>query len=456
MKKNQTLFTIMSLSLFAVGCGEYQKNPVADLEQMRQNARIEMQKGPDKPRTITNEIIVEKQVLVVKEESSIDEKLIVITPDTQMTFNEGKESRFNIRARVLVPGISIKLTAQGLPDGARLEKSTKEKDLYILVWNPALYTVPTTAMMKTFNVKVSAEVDGAENAQVAEKLKGLVREKEFTIFLFKNQEAPTSLVVTGLSAEINENTLTPFSVTVKVPGIDGKSPQKPRLVVSYDSVSYTAGNSFLELDGSRYVVADLNKKEAEYLGDSNWKFTMLFDTKNIAIQPQLAKDGSLLANADGTRVRLSFKVYSPSGIATPESLAQVKVRYTKPISAPRFDVSGLGQQGLEVSPGQNVTLKFTVASVDSQAQVKVETPTTSLPGELDVVCKDSAASGAAKQDCTLTWSIPCKTSVEQLTGEMAMNAVSIVNGRNSEVTAYKLKVLPSKEDKKLCSTEAAK
>lgn len=455
MKKNQTLLTIMSLSLFAVGCGEYQKNPVADLQQMRQHARIEIEKGPDKPRTITNEIVVEKQVLVVKEESTIDEKLIVITPDAQMTFNEGKKGRFNIRARVLVPGISVKLTAQGLPEGARLEKSKTEKDLYVLIWNPALYTVPTTGVMKTFNVKVSAEVDGAENAQVAEKLKGLVREKEFSLFLFKNQEAPTSLAVSGLAAEINENTLTPFSVTVKVPGIDGKSPQKPRLVVSYDGVSYTAGNSFLELDGSRYVVADLNKKDAEYLGDSNWKFTMLFDTKNIALQPQLAKDGSLLAKADGTRVRLSFKVFSPSGIATPESLTQVKIRYTKTISAPRFDVSGLGQQGLQVSPGQKVTLKFTVATADSQARVQVEAPSTSLPGAPGLECKNSAA-GAAKQDCTLTWSVPCNTSAEQLTGDISMDAVSAVNGRNSEVTAYKLKVLPSKEDKKLCSTEAAK
>lgn len=455
MKKNQTLITLMSLSLFAVGCGEYQKNPVSDLQQMRQNAKVEIQKGPDKPRTITNEIVVEKPVLVVKEESTIDEKFIVITPDPQMTFSEGQAGQFKIRARVLVPGITVKLTAQGLPEGARLEKSTQEKDLYLLTWTPQLYTIAANAAMKSYTAKVTAEVASANSAQEAEKLKGLVREKEFNLFLFKNQEAPSALTVTGLNSELDENTLNTFNVTVKVPGTDEKVPQKPRLVVSYDGVSYSAGNSFLELDGARYVVADLNKKEAEYVGDSKWKFTLIFDTKNIAVQPQLSKDGTLLSKADGTRVRLSFKVYSPSGLATPETLSQVKIRYTKTISAPRFDVSGLGQQGLQVSPGQKLTLNFTVLSADSQAQVKVEGPSSSLPGSINVDCKNAAA-GAAKQECTLSWSVPCNTSAEQLTGEIAMNAVSVVNGRNSEITAYKLKVLASKEDKKLCPAEAAK
>lgn len=455
MKKNQTLITLMSLSLFAAGCGEYQKNPVQDLEQMRQNAKVELQKGPDKPRVITNEIVVEKPVLVVKEESSIDEKFIVITPDSQMTFSEGQQSQFKIRARVLVPGITVKLSAQGLPDGARLEKSTQEKDLYILTWTPDLYTVPSNAAMKSFTAKVTAEVSGANNTQEAEQLKGLVREKEINFFLFRNQEAPSSMVVSGLSSEINENSLTPFNVIVKVPGTDAKAPQKPRLVVSYDGVSYTAGNSFLELDGARYIVADLNKKDAEYIGDSKWKFTMIFDTKNIAVQPQLGKDGSLLANADGTRVRLNFKVYSPYGLSTPESLTQVKIRYTKPISSPRFDVTGLGQQGLQVSPGQNVTLKFSVLSGDTNAQVKVEDISTALPGSPSLKCQQ-ATSGAAKQECTLSWSVPCTSTADQLTGEISMSAQSVVNGRNSDVTVYKLKVLAAKENKQLCPAEATK
>jgi hypothetical protein len=117
---------------------------------------------------------------------------------------------------------------------------------------------------------------------------------------------------------------------VTVPGIDGSASMKPRLVISYDGVSFTAGNSFLELDGSRYVVADLNHKDPEYLGNAQWKFSLIFDTKNISVQPQLAKDGSILKAADGSRVRLSFKAYNPYGLATPETLTQLKIRYAKP------------------------------------------------------------------------------------------------------------------------------
>lgn len=335
-KHSQSFITLVSLSLLAAGCGEYQKNPVPDLEKMREHGRLEMQKGPDKPRVITNDVIREVPVIVVKEQATIDENFIIITPDAQMTFNEGQASHFSIRARVLVPGIEIKLKASGLPSGARLEKSKSEKDLYVLTWTPDLYTVPSNAAMKSYTVKVTAEVTSAENPANAEKLKGLVREKEFPLFLFRNQEGPSGLSVSGIAPEIAEGSLVPFTVTVKVPGTDDKVPQKPRLVVSYDGVSYTAGNDFLELDGARYVVAILNKKESdpnkkdiEYLGDSTWKYNLLFDTKNNSVQPQLSKDGSILTNADGTRVRLSFKVYSPYGLSTPEVLTQVKIKYTK-------------------------------------------------------------------------------------------------------------------------------
>lgn len=330
MKNTKTLIPLMALTLVAAGCGEYQKDPASDLAKMRENAKVLTQKGPDKPLEITKTVVVEKPVVVYKEESSINEKFIVITPDPQMTFNEGQQGQFKVRARVLVPGIEIKLTAKGLPEGAKFEKSAQEKDLYTITWTPDLYTVAANYAMKSYVVKVTAEVSSATNVAGAEKLKGLVRESEFNVFLFRNQEVPSDLAISGLSSEVTEGTLVPFTITVKVPGTDDKTPVKPRLAVTYDEVSYTAGNSFLELDGSRYVKAESTKKDAEYLGDSKWKFTRLFDTKTFSVQPQLAKDGTVLKEADGTRVRLSFKVYSPQGLSTPETLAQVKILYAKP------------------------------------------------------------------------------------------------------------------------------
>lgn len=333
----KTTLLALPVTLVLSGCGDWKKNPVPesknattgesfDLDTLRKHSKDVVTHGPDKPREITNTVVVEKPKVVVKEESTVDEKFIVITPDAQMTFNEGQESSFKVYARVLVPGVQIKLTAQGLPEGATLEASEKEKDLYILKYNPALYTVASTANMKAVNVKFIAEVVSA-TSQNADKLKGLVREKETTLFVFKNQEAPAELKVEGLGAEVMQGLETVFTVTVKVPGIDGRSQQKPRLVVSYDGVSYTAGNDFLELDGSRHVIADSKQKDPEYLGDSRWKFKLVFDTKKITVQPQLAKDGTFMVNANGVRVRLSFKVYGPNGLSTPESLTQLKIRF---------------------------------------------------------------------------------------------------------------------------------
>ncbi len=460
MNHIKSLITLIPIGLVLAGCGEWKKNPVpnadgVNLQDLRKFAKDQTTTGPEKPRVITETIIVEKPQVIVKEESTIDEKFLVITPDSQMTFNEGQSASFKVRARVLVPNVQVKLTAQGLPAGATLQASQSEKDMYVLTWNPVLYTVPSNASMKTYTVKLVAEVVVTDSSKSASQLKGLVREKEINLFLFRNQELPSSLKVESLPTELNEGQLTPFSVTVLVPGIDGSASAKPRLVISYDGVSYTAGNSFLELDGSRYVVADLNQKDPEYLGNSKWKFSLLFDTKNISVQPQLAKDGTILKNSDGTRVRLSFKVYSPFGLATPETLTQIKVKYTKAITAPRFDLSALGQQSLEVSRGQVINLKFAVSSPDTAATVAVVAQESKLAGKPAVSCQNSAV-GANKQDCTLSWTVPCDAALDQVAGTVDMTATSTVNSRDSETTSYSLKVVNAAKEQSLCTPKAEK
>jgi hypothetical protein len=328
MKTNKLLITTI---IFAIaGCGSYKKNPVgSDLTTIREEGKTSQSEGAQKPQVITKTVVVEKPTQVTKEESTIDDKFIVITPDPQMSFNEGQKSSYKIRARVLIPNVKVKLVATDLPDGASLMESTTEKDLYILSWTPALYTIGSNTNMKMYDVKVTAQVLSAATPQDLEKLKGLVREQEVPLFLFRNQELPSDLKISGLSGEVSQGVQTPFTVTVKIPGMDDKAPQKPRLVESYDGVSFTAGNNFLELDGSHYVAADPNHKDPEYMGNFQWKFYQIFDTKNIPVQPQLAKNGTVMSNADGTRVRLSFKAFNASGLSTPETLLQLKIRVTK-------------------------------------------------------------------------------------------------------------------------------
>ncbi|MNK85633.1 hypothetical protein D3C87_1055180 [compost metagenome] len=279
-----------------------------------------------------------KQVPVIKEiyvpfEVSKDNSTLVISAEDQMDFTEGKSMTYKVRTSTTLAGLKFELKADGLPQGSTLEKSAKEKDTYTLTWNPSYSTVRGSNAYEKIEVKFYPEISNSSDPKDAAKLKGLTILKNVKLVVFKSQEAPSDLKVEGLASEVNEGQLVTFSVTVKVPGSDKNSVKKPELYVGYDNVSASTGNNFLELDGSRHVVSDLSKKEPEYLGDFKWKFTRIFDTKYISVQPQLGKDGKVMAQASGTRVRLSFKVVNGNNIGTDAKLVQVKINSAKTAAA---------------------------------------------------------------------------------------------------------------------------
>ncbi|UYL08130.1 hypothetical protein B9G69_013850 [Bdellovibrio sp. SKB1291214] len=450
MKTVKSLMIVIPAAMALTACDGWQKSPSSDLQDMRAQAKTITEMGPDKPRTVTNEVVVEKQVEKIIKETGVTSSMILLTADSEMIFKEGEAKSYSIRASLPVPGATVGLTATNLPDGASLRPSPTEKDVYVLSWNPPMYTVGSDSALKSIQIKLVATVTDAGQAKNAATLKGMVKELDKILFVTKTTIAPSSLKVSGLNAEVSEDQLTPFSIIVTVPGIDGKSTQKPRPLISYDGQATSIGKDYQELDGSRYVIADLSKKEPEYLGNSKWKFNLIFDTKNIAVQPQLAQNGSIMSQADGTRVRFTVKAFSPNGLSTPETLVQVKIVYTKTITAPRFDVSGLGKQGLEVSPGEKIVLHFSASSNNRNAVVAVETKNSVLPGNPQVSCAVSST-GNHKQDCTLTWEVPCDATSKTLKGSIDLAATSTLNGRISDVTDYSLKTLKAAKDKKLCA-----
>ncbi len=466
MKTVKSLMIVIPAAMTLAACDGWQKSPSSDLQEMRTQAKTITEMGPDKPvevtktvyvdkpveKTVTKTVIVEKEVEVKVKETDITRSMILLSADSEMTFSEGVSSSYKVRASLPVPGATVALTASNLPEGASLKPSS-EKDVYVLTWNPPMYTVDAGKALKSIPVKFTATVTNAGTSKNAEAVKGLVNELDKTLFVTKNQVAPSALTVSGIGAEVSEDQLTPFSVTVTVPGIDGKSSQKPTVLISYDGNAITAGNDFLEMDGTRYVIADLTKKDAEYIGDSKWKINLIFDTKNISVQPQLAKDGTIMLQANGTRVRFNVKALSPNGLSTAQATVQTKINYTKTISAPRFDVSGLGKQGLEVSPGEKISLKFSASSSSKNAVVAVESKNSDLPGNPQVACETSA-SGSNKQECTLTWEVPCDATSKTLKGAIEMTATGTLNGQIAHVTEYSLKTVKAAKSKGLCATQA--
>jgi hypothetical protein len=454
--KNAKLL-ILSL-LIITGCGSSDKNPVGDdLDQIRTEGKQVTEIGPQKPVEVVRDHYYEKPVVVPHESATIDDKFIKIIPEVQvMRFNETQSRSYTIRATPMVDGVQINLTAAGLPAGATLNPASKEAGAYVLSWTPSLYTVPSNSDTKDITVKLTSKMVSAKDPKLAEKFKSITKDETIVLLVSRTKDLPSDLKVSGLPQEVAEGQepIT-FTVTAKVPGIDDKSPEKPRLTTTYDGVSVTAGNNFVELDGSRYVILDINKKDAEYLGNFQWKFTRLFDVKNISVQPQLGKDGKIIDSSDGVRVRLSFKVYNNlSGVSTPEALAQVKIKYNKKISSPRFDLSGLNKKLLEVSRGENISLKFFVTSASSDAKITVSANST-LPGSPSVTCKDSPK-GPQTQDCVMAWSVPCDATAASLAGQIDMTAVDSAGDPSSNTTNHSLQTKLTAKEKKLCAKPAAK
>lgn len=332
MNTRSVLLAVTALSLLNA-CSDWNKEPANGFDNLNAQARTEQEQilwekqNPQRPVEPVKVPVIKE--VIVPYEVSKDNSTLVISAEDQMDFTEGKAMTYKIRTSTPLTGLKFELKADGLPQGVSIVKSTTEKDTYLLTWTPSYSTVRSDNAYEKIAVKFYPEILKSSDPKDAEKLKGLTILKNVKLVVFKSQEAPSDLKVQGLASEVNEGELVTFTVTVKVPGSDKNSVKKPELFVGYDNVSATTGNNFLELDGSRHVVSDLSKKDAEYLGDFNWKFTRIFDTKYISVQPQLGKDGKVVATANGTRVRLSFKVVNGNNIGTEAKLVQVKINTAK-------------------------------------------------------------------------------------------------------------------------------
>lgn len=450
MKNTKVIVAVMSLSLLAAGCGEYSKNPVSDMDTLRANGKAEREAGPEVIRERRVEIeVVKDGTVVTVEQAKIGADSIVVSPQLDMTFSEGQSASFPITTKVLVPGVQIKLAVTGLPEGATITESKTQPGTYMLTWTPPFYTIAAGQAAKTIIAKATPQFVAGDADKIA-ALKALDLSKEFALTIVPTNQAPRDQALNGLSTEVAEGTLTAFNITVKVPGLDENSPEKPDLILFFDGQSTADWNNFLEMDGARHVSADPAKKSREYLGDNVWRFNRIFDTKNVNALAQVGKDGKAIDGANGTRVRFTFKVVGGRNLATPAQVFQVKINRTLPLEAPRFDLSGLKAESLKVARGQEISLGFNVSSVTSKANVKVEALQTSLPGSPKLTCKASTQ-GAATQECVIVWKVPCDTEDAKLKGEITLSAYAVLEGRNSQAVQHTVQVEAAAGENQLCA-----
>jgi hypothetical protein len=341
MKTQNHLFQNLAVSLGCAlvlsACGNYSKQPVSDAKDLRAKAAAQDpngQKPTPTPAQTTSSAptTIEKDVTTVVAQAVVDERSLIVIADSPMSFTEGVGQSFNIKVRSTQAGTTVRLSSPNLPAGAVLKdiSTASVPGVYQLSWAPDYSTILGRNSVKAISVKLIAQMilsDGTVKA-------GISKETDVVLSVFHDQSVPSSVAVENLPALIDEGTVTDFDVIADINDVNENSSIKPTVQSSYDQVAFTDGNQFLEMDGSRYVTADIKNKAPEYVGANKWRFHLVFDTKNISVQPQLSSSGKVIDNADGVRVRVSFKVFSPYGPASSEIVKQIKITFKqKPAQA---------------------------------------------------------------------------------------------------------------------------
>jgi len=357
--KKLTSWTLILPALIVTACAnDGSKDPVPDIQHIREQAKLQGNQAPQSPQKeivyvpkevpVTQEkivyvpkevpvvqekkVYVPKEVPVVQQQTTLNDSYVkIVMTDKVMSFYEGEAGAYKINLRVLDPEIKMKLTAKNLPAGAELKdvSTANTPNAYELRWTPALYTIGFDEQPpKVFAMTLVPTLVSAKTPQKAEVIKGLSLEKTLTFSVFRTQQKPSELVIDSLPAEVQEGESVPFTVTAKFPGMDNNSPVKPNIAVFKDNTSKVAGTDALEMDGARYVSVE----NMEYAGDFKWKFNLVFDTKNNAVEAQKTKTGAI-APGTFTQVRFGVRVYGAFN-ASPVSIARVKInRASAPVAA---------------------------------------------------------------------------------------------------------------------------
>lgn len=462
MKISQSLtfvsLTSVAMMALVTGCGSFDKNPVPDLAQMRANAQTNQSNIPHGAQTVNVPVVQQVPVYVTKYEPNplaqpattgvSATSSVVISPDSDMNYIEGRASTFKIRTQVTLQGLKVRLKATSLPPGATLTPDSSEADTYDLTWTPPVGTVDANSATRTKAAIVGLDVVAAPSPDIKNQVQAITA--GIKLVVSKDQTPPSELTVSGLGSEVKEGSVTPFTVTVTVPGMDDKSSQKPELHVSYDSISVSKGNKFMEMDGARHIPV---VPAPTYLGNDKWQFSLNYDTKDISVLPQLDANKAPIKNADGTRVRFKMQVTKgDAGPASPAQVVQLKIDHApETLKAPSLDIPS----GLEVAPGDSFYVDFIADSSNADGSVKVDAGNLNgIPGSPKVTCNDSSY-GAYRQICQITWKVPCDAKVSDLNQKFSISAVTSINGKKSDAAKKDLVTTASKTANPTCSSSSA-
>ncbi len=292
----------LSFALLLSACSGKKQNPLDEFEELRDEAV-----PPHEQKLETQDFV--------------GSEIIVISPEKDINFVEGVRSDFKITARVLQAGVQYNLVAADLPNGASLAKSDTEANTWILSWQPPLGFTTNNQIEKEVYYSLAIDITDFGGDRNENLLSQLNKSFDFSFKVRKTYEPPQVIAISGLTDSISEGQQQAFTVDVSVPGAHAGN--LPRLDVYFNGT----GNSKekYEGNGAVFVRRSTENQVPESIGNNVWRFFFTLDLKNNVFVDR--NQGGNPYEAGSLPVRMNFKAYGPTGVASPEMKHVITVNY---------------------------------------------------------------------------------------------------------------------------------
>lgn len=250
----------------------------------------------------------------------------VIEVEPNVTFVEGEEKTFWVKARLAIPGTTsfdVNLTnfSRATP-GLAMVKSPIEPDKYVVTWTAPKGTVTSEDQVPvTFNVEITNVKAANPETESVYKAQLMVQSAQFTVR--RSGKSPSIADGQTLPVSVAQGTVTPFQVEVIDPASSATNP--PRLDIYFTGTNKSETN--YQANGATYVRVVSTPKYDQKTG--HWTFFYAFDTQNNDVGAQLDSKGNRV-DATELSTRLTMKAVGVTNIGSTEKTITTKIVYKTP------------------------------------------------------------------------------------------------------------------------------
>lgn len=249
-------FAALSMLTLAA-CGGTKTNPVEDYSELKDS----VPPTDNKPRN----------------QAVLDPSSFRIDTDRYLYFTEGKDQAYFVKPPVKLAGLPVAMTIDGLPKEISFEpaKDAEHAGQYVLAWSPKVGTLSEDESYRPYKFTIGLKLTGQVRPEVAQFVKEMGHPRDFELRLLPSEEIPVIEKAEIDSSSVQEGQMKSFTVVVKDPA---STPGHPPVLFPVSEKGL--GTEVVRVNGAPYVSLD---SDAVSLGESRWKFTVVFDARRIEL-----------------------------------------------------------------------------------------------------------------------------------------------------------------------------